>query len=429
LIIYRKCLSLSSIPDNEWHVDHYAGLLDGQLACLGCCEDFCRRLQFAGFGLVGPNYDVQPAQWAIAFGVWWIVEHGRLKARHAISLDTIGEDVNVGESVIYDVSQRRHIEKLAHCGYFRLHLGKAEEACSVLIPSTAFLRTSNEPSAAIYSLWYLGFAYLQLGRFREAKQSLLESQALLQKNEDGWFHALADEYLGTLARGEGIYSQPQLYLKAALIHFRELGDPLMTSHVLSDLGHIMQKLGDLNQAETLLQKGLKIARELEYCRFAVGTALAGLGQVAYARGDNERARALFTESADLFQQIGDTHHLTQVLTYQGFNTLALGALSDAQIQFCIALKLAQQGGLIPSMLDALMGLVILAARQGTSEETLDLILYILQHPASTQDTKNRAAQLNADLQTKYSQEQIELVEQRVRLKNLDEIIRLFQIEN
>lgn len=316
---------------------------------------------------------------------------------------------------------------LAHCGYFRLRLGKAEEAYSVLAPSAAFLRTSTEPFAAIYSLWYLGFAYLQLGQFVEAKECLLESQRLSQKYKEGWFYALADEFLGSLARGEGIYSQAQLYLKEALAHFRQLGDPMMTSHVLSDLGHIMQKLGDLDQAEKLLQEGLEIARELEYCRFAVGTALDGLGQVAYARGNYRKAHTFFSEGARLFQQIGDTHRLTQVLNYQGLNALALNTMSDAQNYFCTALKLAQQGGVTSSMLDALIGLAMLDAQKTRRGETLELVLYILQHPATGQDTKNRATRLKAEFEANLPQERVKLAEQEARLKNLDEFVRQYQV--
>jgi tetratricopeptide (TPR) repeat protein len=291
-----------------------------------------------------------------------------------------------------------------------------------LFPSAEFLRIVNEPLAAIYSLWYLGVACLQLGRFEEAKENLLESQRLSQQFNDGWFDALADEFLGSLARGQGTYSQAQLYLTEALDHFRQLGDPMMTSHVLSDLGHIMQKLGDLDQAETLLQEGLELGRELEYCRFAVGTALDGLGQVAYARGKYDKAQTLFLESASLFREIGDIDRLARVLNYQGFNALALAAISDAQNYFGAALKLAQQGGQIPSILDALIGLAILDSRQGVREETLELVLYILQHPASAPDTKSRAMHLKAELLSKLSEQQTELAEERAKSKSLDEFV-------
>jgi len=312
---------------------------------------------------------------------------------------------------------------LAHCGYFRLRLGKAEEAFAILAPSAAFLRTSSETSTVIYSLWYLGFAYLQLGRFSEGKESLLECQAISRKYGESWFQALADEFLGSLARGEGTYSQARVYLKEALDYFHQLGDPMMTSHVLSDLGYTLLSLGDLDQAEKLLQEGLAIARELDYCRFGVGLALDGLGQVAYAQGDHERAHAFFSESASLFRQIGDTHRLTQVLNYQGQNALALDTTREAQKEFSTALKLAQQSGLIPSMIDALIGLAIVDSRQRANQETLELVLYILQHPASAQKTKDLARQLRVELQDKLSQEEIEAAQQYTGSKSLDEFVR------
>ncbi|HSL43992.1 MAG TPA: BTAD domain-containing putative transcriptional regulator [Anaerolineales bacterium] len=316
---------------------------------------------------------------------------------------------------------------LAHCGYFRLRLGRAEEAYALLAPSAEFLRTSTEHSAAIYSLWYLSFAYLQLGKFAAAKDKLLASQALSQTYGEGWFHALADEFLGSLARGEGAYSQAQAYLKESLAHFRQLGDPMMTSHVLSDLGHITQILGDMDQAEKLLHEGLELAQRLDYCQFGVATALDGLGQVAYARGNHERAHALFLESGNLFEQIGDTHRLAQVLNYQGLNALAVDAITAAQKHFSTGLRLAQQGGLIPSVLDALMGLAIIESHQNINEITLELIFFILQHPASAQDTKNRAVKLKADFETRLPQDRIELVKQRAGSRSLDDWVHRFQV--
>jgi tetratricopeptide (TPR) repeat protein len=304
-------------------------------------------------------------------------------------------------------------------------LGKAKEAYAILAPSAAFLRTSTEPSAAIYSLWYLGIVYLQLGRFVEAKESLLESQALSRKCGENWFQALADEFLGGLARGEGAYNQAQAYLKEALANFRQLGDPMMTSHVLSDLGRIMQILGDFNEAEKLLQEGLELARELDYCRFGVGSALDGLGQVAYARGDYKKACALLSESASLFQEIGDTHRLSQVLNYQGLNFLALEDIVEAQEAFKTALRMAQQGGLIPSALDALAGLATVDLHKNANQVTLELVFYILQHPAIAQETKHRAARLQAELESKFAKEEIEAAHQRAEAKDLDEFVRQF----
>ena len=79
------------------------------------------------------------------------------------------------------------------------------------------------------------------------------------------------------------------------------------------------------------------------------------------------------------------------------------------------------------MLDAFMGLAMLESQKTSSEETLELILYILQHPASAQDTKNRATWLKAELEANLPHGRIKLAEQKASSKNLDEFVRQFQI--
>ena len=274
---------------------------------------------------------------------------------------------------------------LAHCGYFRFRLGRGEEAYAIMSPSATFLRTSAEPSAAIYSLWYLGLVCWQLGRFLEAKEYLQESLALTRQYGDRWYEALAGEFLGSLASEEGAYNHAQQYLQEALAIFRELGDPMMISHGLSDLGRIMQILGELDEAEKLLRESFELARELD-CRFGMGLALDVLGQVAHARASHEEARALFSESAGLFQEIGDTHRLSQVLNHQGLNALALEDTAEAQSAFKAALRMAHKGGLLPSALDALMGVAALDTQRKATEETLTFDS--LHSSASGQRTRN-----------------------------------------
>ena len=64
--------------------------------------------------------------------------------------------------------------------------------------------------------------------------------------------------------------------------FRQLGDPMMTSHGLSELGRILLISGELSEAEKLLWESFELAQELD-CRFGMGLALDVLGQVAYTR--------------------------------------------------------------------------------------------------------------------------------------------------
>lgn len=318
---------------------------------------------------------------------------------------------------------------LAHWGFFRCRLGRSEEAYAILSPSAAFLRTAflqmgADPFPVIYSHFYLGIACWILGRFSEAKESLQESLALARTYGERWLEALDSGFFGTLAIEQGEYNQARQYLSEALAIFRQLGDPSMTAHTLSHLGRTMQILGDYRQAEKLLRESLEIAQEIDY-RFTMGLALDGLGQVAYAQERYEDARAFFSESAELYREMGDTHRLSRTLNYQGFNSLALSQKAEAQHAFNAALRMAYEGGFMPAAFNALAGLAALETSHKAGQGTLELVLYILQHPASSQDTKNLAARLRADLESRLTEEEIEAAREHAGSMSLDELVRQF----
>ena len=323
-----------------------------------------------------------------------------------------------------DVTQQTALYAMhAHYGYFKLRQGRNEEAYAILVPSAAFLRRSGEPSAAIYSLWYLGVDCWILGKFSEAKESFEVGVALARKYGERWHEVLAVEFLGRIAQEQGEYEQARQHFSEALIIVRQLGDPSMTAHVLSYFGRMLQASGEYQEAKKLLLEGLELARKTNY-RFAIGLALDGLGKVAYGEGNYEKARDFYSESASLFREAGD-HRLARTLNHQGLNSLALGDTTDAQNAFRTALRMAIEGGLVPIALNALTGLAALEAQQSASQGPLELIVYILQHPSGDQETKTLAARLQVELESKISQEEIEAAQQHAKTKNLDEVVRKF----
>jgi predicted ATPase len=313
---------------------------------------------------------------------------------------------------------------LAHWGFFRFRLGKGEEAYHILSSSAAFLRKSTGPFAAIYSHLYLGIDSWILGKFSEANESLLASRKLAQECGARWHEAMDSEFLGRVAIEQGEYNQARQYLSEALAMLRQLGDPSMTAHTLSYLGRTMQSLGEYREAERLLREGLELSRENGY-RFATALALDGLGRVAYAEGRYGEAQPFFSESASLFRDMGDTHRLSRTLIHRGLNSMALSDTVGAQDDLRAALNMAYAGGFTPAVLHALTGLAALEAQQKASQGTLEMVFYILQQPASTQETKNLATQLQMELEAKLPQGEIEAAHQHVASKNLDEVVLAF----
>ena len=94
--------------------------------------------------------------------------------------------------------------------------------------------------------------------------------------------------------------------------------------------------------------------------------------------------------------------LSWVLGHQGYNSLALGDVADAQDSFIAVLRLAREGGYVPFALDALGGIAMMWSQNNNAERALGLAGYILQHPAATHAAKSRAERLRAELEARLT---------------------------
>lgn len=244
---------------------------------------------------------------------------------------------------------------------------------------------------------------------------------MAQENGAHWDEAMASEFLGVLSHDQGEYQVARQFLNEALQLYRQVGDPSMTAHVLSYLGRTLQVLGEFTQAEMLLREGLDLTREMDY-RFGTGLTLDALGQIASAQGHLEEAAGFFSESASLFREMGDTHRLSRTLDHQGLNLLALGQVTGARNVLITALRLAQEGGLIPAVLDALTGLAAIETSQEPDQETLELVITILQQTASNKEAQDLASRLRLELETKLNLEEIKGAEERVGSKSLNDLV-------
>ncbi len=353
----------------------------------------------------------------------WFVE-GEVAFRNAAealrrrtSEDKVGDGSKQGE--IYQIAIHA---MLAHSAYFSFNLGKSEEAYAALALSSDFLRSSADQYSAIYALWYFGLVCWIMGRFVEANESLQEGLTKARNYGDRWYEALIQEYLGVVAHDQGVYSDAHRCLSEALAIARQLGDTIFTAHVLSYLCRTTQSLGEYDRAEKLLRESLALAREIDY-HYGVGMALDGLGQVEYARGRNDEARSLFLESYNIFREIGQAHRMSGVLNHQGFNSLAIGDAAEAQDSFRTALRLAYEGGMMPSALDALAGLLALQVDKEDYEGTLELAMCVLQHQASTQEAKDFTRKQRAICELHLTQEQVEAAQERASSMSFDELVR------
>ncbi len=350
----------------------------------------------------------------------WFAEGETIFRNAAERIQSLTTETQPSADVLVAVNAMR-----AHSAYFSFRLGKSAPAYAVLLPSATHLQSSTDQFAAIYSLWYLGIVCWELGKFAEASESLQASLDQARACGERWYETAAGEFIGIIAHDQGEYDQARRYLTEALAGAREMGDPMVIAHILSFMSPTIEALGEMAEAENFLRESLALAQEIGY-RPGIGHALEGLGRLAQMTNPHE-ARTLFAASRDVYKEIGDLRNLSRVLSQQGYNSLALGDVADAQNSFIAVLRLAREGGYMPIALHALAGFASLQAKRGNTEHALELLLIVLNHPASVQDTKNRAAPLRAELEAQLTRQQVEAAQARVQAKTfeaaVDEVLK------
>jgi hypothetical protein len=93
----------------------------------------------------------------------------------------------------------------------------------------------------------------------------------------------------------------------------------------------------------------------------------------------------------------------------GQTALALGEVAEARCTFQELLKLAQEDGLPPRLLDALVGFAQLEILEGHEQEALALLIQVTHHSAVQRETQERAERLQAELCAKFTPEQVEQI--------------------
>lgn len=345
----------------------------------------------------------------------WFAEGEAIFRSAAETIQSRGAEITPGADVLVAFNAMR-----AHSAYFSFRLGKSAPAYAVLLPSARHLQSSTDQFAGMYALWYLGIVCWELGKFGEASESLQASLEKALASGERWYETTAGEFIGIIAHDMGEYDRARRYLTEALADAREMGDPMVLAHVLGFLGQTILALGETAEAEKFLRESLALAQEIGY-RSGIGNALDRLGLVAQVTSPNE-ARSLFAASCDVFRGTGDLRNLSRVLSHQGYNSLALGDVADAQDSFFAVLRLAREGGYMPFALDALAGLAMLWAKKSNADYALGLVIHVLHHPAATHDAKSRAEILHEELESRLTPQQIRAAQTQARKQSFDQVV-------
>jgi predicted ATPase/DNA-binding XRE family transcriptional regulator len=413
------------------HGDYYLALLASQGAPL---SNSCQ--QMALFGLSTEIDNIRLAwDWAVdhqahlplracAWSLFYFLQlknyfqEGEAAFRRALQISQGPRVPGQGEPEALEITQTY---LSIYLGWFTFRIGQTQAGFDRLTETVARLRLGQEPSMLPEALFFCGVTGWYYGRFAEAELCLREALTLHQARGQGWFLAYTTIILGALLHDQGAYQDACRLLHEGLAHSRALGDPHAITLATNYLSRTMQALGCYGELTPLLHESLQIA-QASGDLLTIGLIKEQLAGVAQTAGDNAEAWRLLQESCNLYRQVRSDWSLLRVLNQMGNLAMMRADFAQARDHFLEALRVAQAANVPPRALDALVGLAAILTGENKAGLALKLAQVVCHHPAATQEARERAERLTAELISQLKAEQVESGQTHVQSKGLEAVI-------
>ena len=240
----------------------------------------------------------------------------------------------------------------------------------------------GQPELKAVHLATMGRVYRSLGLAAEAEPMLEEALALRRELGVGPLALVESlDELGGLRQDQGDFGSARALFEEALALLREqdgpLADPL--GSVLNNLGLLLYRLDEFEEAEALLLECLPHARALEN-PLLLHTALNNLAIVLHAKGDYEGAEPLYRELLSLRRESLPADHPRLAISLNNLGVLLrdLGRLDEAERLLTESLEIREvMGERHPMVVPALRNLALLAFLEGDVERSESLFLAAL----------------------------------------------------
>lgn len=321
---------------------------------------------------------------------------------------------------------------LATHGALYLRLGElGGKSKELLQQGIILLRQLGARTELATALHYFGSLEVFLGEFTEAQALLQEGLALFREEQDQRGMGLCLAVLGMATGSLGQYTEAYQLLQQGIALLRAVDDQHYLGMSLSFLGDIVVQMGRLAEAKQLLLESLAITRALGD-RWSMALCLNQLGVVNFLTGEAAWAEAkqLHQESLVLAKELGEKYIVVVSLNHLGRVQYALGEGQEAAQTFLTALRMAIESRAAPVALDILIGLATPIVHPEVSvtgvvlnlkEQAVEWLALVLSHPASRQDTKDRAGRLLAELESHLPPQVSAATRARGQIRSLEAI--------
>ncbi|HEY9525816.1 MAG TPA: helix-turn-helix domain-containing protein [Anaerolineales bacterium] len=305
-------------------------------------------------------------------------------------------------------------------GWLQFRRGHLAQARQRFEQGIRILRASGEGIALAEALTMYGPVLTSLGAGDEAIQISEEALAAARATDDPWHIAYALMMQGGILAGRGNFGQAYASSQEALAHFRKLEDTRCTVVTLNTLGFAALQLSKYADARAFLHESLSAVSPTDD-PWSVGTAYGNLGLVDLAQGKAKAAQKELQNSIARFAELSMLGDVSFYLTYLGEAYALQGDLVNAQRHWWDAIRRAQQ---IESLPNLLANLIRLAEVEKSNLRTAyETAIFVSNHPASWQESKNRATALTGHLEAQLAAGQRKAARSHVQKMSVDKFLQ------
>lgn len=323
-------------------------------------------------------------------------------------------------------------QAMIRCGRLYHLLGQYDRARDLIEEGLTLFKDQNDQQGVAISLNYLGKIAYRLGDYIESINFCQESLVICRRIDYRWGMISALETLGAASEGLGRYSEAKERFQEGLEICRQINNRRSIAALLNGLGHVEWRLGEVEEAGKLCQEsleiyrrigdrrgmalafknlgnvasnlndydlaeeqyhqGLELAWEIGY-QWGIAALLNNLGNLAWEQGRYEEAKKYCQDSLDSWRQMGDQWGIGGSLETLGSVALERGEWTEARECFNSALEIGIEIQSPPLSLGVLIGMSKLLSLEGSTQPALEILAFILHHPAIDKEAAVRAEQL------------------------------------
>lgn len=316
-------------------------------------------------------------------------------------------------------------ELLGRSARMHIHIGQLEAARSLLEQALAHLENVDDAKQRSRVLSYMAITYYYAGDYERATELTEHSRRLAEQTGDQDGVAFALNFIGSCAKAQGAYDQARGHFEDAVSAYRQLGDEMGAAMVFNNLGNLAQATGDYAEAQRYYRACSEIFKAHDHVHGAA-TTLANAGKLALRQGDCESARQWLMESLDLKRKMNDRRGMAVALVSLGDVSAATGAFASARQQLSEALTLAQAAGDVKLVLEGLVSTAALALQQGQLDAASRWLAFVLDHPATAQEARERAQALADSLGAPLPSAPADWAQEHILGQVVDETLKVLQ---